>query len=307
MLLVRSMPMRVSGSAPSFPNSTFRMSSLIYLHSPGGSLVGGMALGRVIREHALYTYVGQLSRGSETEHVPGFCVSACAMAFLGGEYRFLLKGSIYGVHRFFWDQHTQSDADVAQIMSAAVVEYIRSMGVDTKLFSLASEASSAELVTPSHDVLFALNVVNDGRKPAGWTIESIPGAIYLKGQQETAFGMHKLMLTCPAHGSMYLYAIFDAGQNTEEVMSWGTHWLFSDDHKREIVDHLVKKSVANGWINLVSGLDKPLLAAFVATRKTIGVGLSPAPGAAFFNGFADMPFQGAAAKLGGFLQVCKPR
>jgi ATP-dependent protease ClpP protease subunit len=34
--------------------------SFLYLHSPGGSLTAGMALGRVIRENRLNTSVGQL-------------------------------------------------------------------------------------------------------------------------------------------------------------------------------------------------------------------------------------------------------
>src|SRR5580704_8318957 len=68
--------------------------SRLFLHSPGGSLLGGIALGRAIREHALQTDVGQFSVGKTTTGArPGYCYSACALAFLGGEYRFLLDGS----------------------------------------------------------------------------------------------------------------------------------------------------------------------------------------------------------------------
>jgi hypothetical protein len=38
----------------------------------------------------------------------------------------------------FWKEHTTRDAALAQLLSAAVVEYISSRGVNTKLFSLAS-------------------------------------------------------------------------------------------------------------------------------------------------------------------------
>jgi hypothetical protein len=216
--------------------------SLMFLHSPGGSLVGGMELGRVIRASSLFTYVGQLNLGDK--FAPGYCYSACALAFLGGEYRYLTKGSVYGVHRFFWEEHTNADADIAQILSASVVEYIRSMGVDTKIFALASQAGPSDLVTPSEEMLLQLNVINNGSQPAKWTIESIPGAIYLKGEQETALGMTKFMLTCPARGPMVLYAIFDAGPNTDEVMAWTTNWLFFDDHQMQIGDHLVSKKLS---------------------------------------------------------------
>lgn len=278
--------------------------SLLYLNSPGGSLLGGMALGRVIREKALYTYVGQFNPAPKHETKPGYCYSACALAFLGGEYRYLVKGSVYGVHRFFWEGHSNNDADIAQILSASVVEYIRSMGVDTKLFALASQAGASEAITPSPDILLSLNVINNGRKPSKWTIESIPGAIYLKGEQETAIGISKFILTCPAKGPMYLYAIFDAGQNTDEVMTWSVNWLFLDGAQNEIEDHLIKKTVTNGWINLIYRVDDELLTAISNAKTAVGIGLSPTPGAAFFNGFSDMPFRDGAIKLPGFLQVC---
>jgi hypothetical protein len=281
--------------------------SHLYLHSPGGNLLGGIALGRVIRAHQLQTDVGQFGAGKlyTTVPRPGYCYSACAVAFLGGEYRFLLNGSVYGVHRFFWKEHTQSDADLAQILSAAVVDYMQSMGVSTELFSLASQAGPDQVVTPTPDKLLALGVINNGRKPVAWSIESVTGAIYLKGQQETSFGINKFLLVCPAQGPMQLWAIFDAGQNTDEVLKWGTHWLFVDGQQLQIQDHLAMEDVKNGWINLTYTVDDRLLSTVVAARSYIGIGLSPAPGAAIFEGFDRMPFDGAVAKLSGFLQVCR--
>lgn len=155
--------------------------SFLYFNSPGGSLLGGIKLGQTIRKHYLFTYIGQFNPASLLHPNPGYCFSACALAFLGGEYRFWTKGSIYGVHRFFWKEHTNNDADVAQILSAAVVQYINSMGVDTKLFALASEAGSSDAITPTPDELLRLNVVNNGEKPVQWSLESLPGMMYLKG------------------------------------------------------------------------------------------------------------------------------
>jgi hypothetical protein len=153
-----------------------------------------------------------------------------------------------------------------------------------------------------------LNVINNGSKPVKWTIESAPGGLYLKGEQETAIGMNKFMLVCPAsRDPMHLYAIFDAGENTNALMAWPTNWLFVDARQLRIDDRLLDKSVKNGWINLVYRVDKVLLAAIVGANSAIGVGLSPTPGAAGFNGFAHMPFEGGAAKLPGFLQVCGNR
>ncbi len=196
---------------------------------------------------------------------------------------------------FFWNAQSGGNADLAQIVSAAVVEYIRSMGVDTKIFALASQAGPSELITPSHEVLLALNVVNDGRKSVTWTIETLAEGMYLKGAQETAFGMNKFMLTCPAHGPMYLYAIFDAGQNAEEVMTWSVNWLFIDKKEVRIDNLLWKKANDHGHINLFYAVNSALLNE-IAGAKKVGVGLQKGVGGAVFSGFSNMPFEGGAAK-----------
>jgi hypothetical protein len=283
--------------------------SSLYLHSPGGSLSGGMALGRVIRENKLTTFIGQFDATSKNrfykESEPGYCYSACATAFLGGEYRYWTNGSVYGVHRFFWNKHSDTDADAAQMISAIVVEYIRSMGVDTKIFALASQAGPSELITPSHEELLELNAVNDGRKPTKWTIESIKEAMYIKGEQETANGTNKFLIVCPTDDTpMAIDVFFDAGQNAEQVMTWPVHWLFLNGQKIGMDKRLLSKTAnTDGNINLIYQLDTALLTA-ISRANTVGIGLQPTTAAVIFSGFDFMPFEGAAAKLPGFLAVC---
>jgi hypothetical protein len=82
--------------------------SILYLNSDGGSLDGGMALGRAIRTAGLFAYIGQAG-AEETiggfykyrQSLPGGCYSAGALAFLGGAYRWIDDKSEYGVHRFY--------------------------------------------------------------------------------------------------------------------------------------------------------------------------------------------------------------
>ena len=59
-------------------------SAIVILNSPGGLLLEGMALGRVIREAGYSTSV---ARG-------GVCHSACVFALLGGVYRFAAPQSM---------------------------------------------------------------------------------------------------------------------------------------------------------------------------------------------------------------------
>jgi hypothetical protein len=280
--------------------------SQLYLHSPGGSLGGGMMLGRAIRQHDLATNVGRLDRQShDNDAMPGECYSACAMAFLGGEYRWLLKGSKYGVHRFFWDKRTEQDVDLAQMMSASVVEYIRSMDVDTKLFSLASQAGPSEMTVPNEETLKRLNVINNGAKKVRWTIESISAGMYLKGEQETYMGTNKFMITCPASSrALEVYTIFDSGQRAAEVMDFAAASLMINFAPVPLESRFLRRENHHGKINMFYPLNAELLNV-ISTARAVGVALQPTREAAWFVGFAGMAFEEGAKKLPGFIQVCR--
>jgi hypothetical protein len=281
-------------------------SSEIYLHSNGGSLSGGMKLGKMIRKYLLQSNIGQLDLSSKYQGIPkaGNCYSSCATAYLGGEFRFLMPNSVYGIHRFYWDKRTDQDADIAQMMSAVVVEYIRSMDVNTEIFTLASRAGRDEIVTPSLEVLVHLNVVNNGLKQTKWTIESIPGGLYLKGEQQTWNGTNKFMVACAPKSPITLYAIFDAGMNAEDAMNFNAETLMVDSTKISLAGRRERKQNNNGKINLAYSVDESILNA-IRKAKTVGILLQPSTEAAIYMGFESMPFDDGRSKLPGFLQVCK--
>jgi hypothetical protein len=57
----------------------------VYLHSPGGSLIGGVRLGELFRKLGMGTAIGRTvkqSSGDFSEIKPGKCLSACAFAFM---------------------------------------------------------------------------------------------------------------------------------------------------------------------------------------------------------------------------------
>lgn len=141
-------------------------SSSLYLNSPGGSLAEGLKLGRFIRQSQLFTEVAR-SGDKLYDIKSGECYSACAIAFLGGPYRFHEKGSIYGVHRFYASSKGGTlNSDEAQIISAAIIEYIRQMGVDPSLFTFMTEAGADDIKPLSEADQIRLNVVNNGEEAA---------------------------------------------------------------------------------------------------------------------------------------------
>jgi hypothetical protein len=280
------------------------LGSSIYLHSPGGSLGGGMALGRLIRQHRLQTRIGRRDPTSkEVSAIAGDCMSACAVAYLGGEYRFWKEGSKFGVHRFSLKDKSDNDSDIAQIIAAGLIEYIRSMDVSTDLFTVSTRAGAQEIVVPTRERLIELNVVNNGFKKPIWTIESASAGIYLKGAQETWNGVNKFLLVCPVKGSMFLHVIFDPGNNAEEVMTFDAESIQLGVTALPAGNRKAGKRLINGMINATYAIDSTVLHLLQKASK-VGVLMQPTFEASFFAGFDNMPFADGAKKLEGFLSVC---
>jgi hypothetical protein len=201
-----------------------------YLNSPGGSLIEGMKIGRVIRKYGLVTYVGQ-NRKEDEKSLPGHCLSACALSFLGGSYRFVENGSIYGVHRFYNNRSPSSqDMDMAQIISAAVSSYIREMGVEAELFDQMTFAGKDDMNIIPPKKLKELNVANGGRLPAKWTIEVVTGSTYLRGEQMTIWGKGRAMFICGNKG-MVMQSIVPVGDKAKSMISgkWFHSLLIDED------------------------------------------------------------------------------
>ncbi|MFT5796914.1 MAG: hypothetical protein ACI84R_000969 [Candidatus Azotimanducaceae bacterium] len=140
----------------------------VLFNSPGGSLDAGLELGRLIREYKLFTVVGDGASVKRHDAFPsgGKCESACAYAFLGGTRRTLTKGAKLGFHQFSLNK--KSSEVVAQIgkvmaqsqkFSGIAISYLVEMGIDARLFALASEAGSDEMFYPTEATAEKYNVI----------------------------------------------------------------------------------------------------------------------------------------------------
>ncbi len=306
--------------------------SFLYLNSPGGNLSAGMRLGRLIRTYGFTTYIGikssesidQAGRaiakalGSEfdedpgyfrhlamSETKPGICMSACALTFLGGSFRFLPNGSEYGVHRFYSTQPDALDSDTTQIISASVLQYIRDMGVDQQLFTDMTTASRDDINIMPLPRLIALRVVNNGKGATVWSVEGTNNGIYLKGQRDTRWGLGKLLLQCGSRKlPLIATAIFDPWGRQAEIVRMPVTLFYIDGTATRIPQKLVLGPlINNGWINVGFPLSSGLVTR-LKTAQTVGVAVQKTIDTQLFAGFEDMDFSGGAEKLMGLLTTC---
>ena len=206
----------------------------VVLNSPGGLVDTGLALGRSIRKHGFWTQVGAalpydigvspsvpnrlipyLHRPTAPP-LPGSCISACSIAFLGGVYRFMDYGSEYGVHRFYSDSSTpdpNTDMEaVTQELVGEIVSYVAEMGVDPLWISQMSKGGKTfqEVVHLSMDQMIKLRVVSPRWTTTSAIREGDDGSYYLAFTTADPWGVHEIDFGCyrPASGQPLLVATF---------------------------------------------------------------------------------------------------
>lgn len=211
--------------------------SQLFLNSPGGNLGEALRLGRAIRELGWTTHVGG-SVGferNEDGHLgmiiwpdfpsQGVCESACAYVFMGGVNRHLSPDAKLGLHRFRAPGQSIS-GDAAQAISGQLISFMAEMGIDARVFVLASnetstsmyhvsraEAEEYDLVTPSGFSDFFLEPYNGGIVAASKRQDGVRDNDYV--EQITAFcrgDQQKLLYYAGTHG---LITGYGAGMGLE--------------------------------------------------------------------------------------------
>jgi hypothetical protein len=146
---------------------------LVRFDSSGGDLIEAMQFGRYLRESGFDTIVAE-----DTAIIPGHlldyvtqtskCFDACVYAFLGGVHRYAAGRSL-AAHQLPGPRNSVSQdrmghVDLEQLRSA-LSAYVRSMGVDPRLATVAATGSAVQGTHVfSRQELTELNVDNSSLK-----------------------------------------------------------------------------------------------------------------------------------------------
>ena len=195
--------------------------------------------------------------------------------------------SFYGVHRFYSGKALPDPLATGQVYSAAILQYVREMGVDPELINEMSKAGEDDMNVLPDSRLLELGVINNGVGRTEWTIKTLSKpkpTLYLKGERDTIFGINKFIIYCENRKKV-LHAIFDPQGREREVMAMRAISLAIDDNTIHIADRVVHRpEPGNGWINVAVELDDGLIRQLLRA-KTVGVMFQYAYEAPMFLGF----------------------
>jgi hypothetical protein len=198
----------------------FNPNPTIVFDSLGGSLLGGIELGKLIRRLKLDTELAPIYTEEVLDRSPSgyherivakdvICASACSLAFIGGVRRTLTKGGKLGVHQFSTISGTLSEGD-SQVTVTTLASYVSEMGVDRQMIDLASMTASTSIYLITPQVARQLRIDNTVAPLASWKINvDSNGTPRLEVLQEVAPG-HMVMLTFGEVGGRYVLSVISA-------------------------------------------------------------------------------------------------
>ena len=154
----------------------------VALDSPGGSLLGGLQLGRLIRKLGFKTSVAKTIRDgrSHDRSKGGICFSACAYAFLGGTERVVAAGQ-YGIHQFYTDAllkdpqgkvFTAIDFSDQQALTGFLLSYVLEMGVKPELVVEANRTAPTDISLPDDRQLLDFRVAFEAKRYGEWKLQA---------------------------------------------------------------------------------------------------------------------------------------
>jgi hypothetical protein len=153
------------GTAATFAQAVERHAEYIktvVLNSPGGSVSDALAMGRLIRDRKIATFV----------EAGKACASSCPLVFFGGIERRAGDKAAIGVHQVFAVKSASSapasrdEMSDAQRISARCQRYLNDMGIDLQVWIHAMETPKDRLFVFKPDEMQKLNIVTAAATPS---------------------------------------------------------------------------------------------------------------------------------------------
>lgn len=279
--------------------------STMYIDSTGGDVEAAMDIGRLIRDNWFSTSIGRYHLKSrvlddpvvDRELVAGECLSAATLVYLGGRLRHFPNGSKFGVHQFSFKDPSPENLIRSQTLSARIASYISDMGVAPNFLEISSSTPSNEINLISASQLRQLNVVTDGATDVDWSVQARGGVLYVRGERDSIFGHHKVMLAYSKRAGFMYWAVIEAQGREEELTSLGlVEIVLNDEETRIDISDRCERVVAGIYVHILTNLTHDE-ARSIAFARSLGVHVRFCVDAPMFLGVTPMSTHGGREQL----------
>ena len=104
------------------------------------------------------------------------------------------------------------------MLSARISSYLQEMGVSLSFLELSSSTGNAALLNVEPEKLQEIGVITGALTEAEWTVQAKNRVIYVKGERDSMYGHHKVML-CYSKGVGFLFWCVIESQGREDELN----------------------------------------------------------------------------------------
>jgi hypothetical protein len=277
----------------------------IYIDSIGGDVEAAMGIARLIRSGWYETSIGRYHlntaalRGHilERELLRGQCLSAATLVFLGGRLRHFPDSAEFGVHQFSFKNPSPENLAQSQLLSAKMARFIDEMEIELEFMEISSSTSGNEISKLDIEQLKKLKVVTGGITDVSWTVQARNNMIYVRGERDSIFGHHKVMLGYIGGHGLYFWAVVEAQGRETELTTYGlVEIVINGEATRLDVTDRCERAVSGIYVNILAKLTTEE-AGQIALSDSFGVQIRFSSDAGMFLGVSAMSTEGGREEL----------
>jgi hypothetical protein len=277
----------------------------VYLDSSGGDVEAAMGIARLIRSGWYETSIGRYHLNTtaprdhivERELLQGQCLSAATLVYLGGRLRHFPDGAEFGVHQFSFKNPSPANLAQSQLLSAKMARFMGEMGIQLEFMEIASSTSGEKINRLNIEDLKKLKVVTGGITDVNWTVQAKNNMIYVRGERDSIFGHHKVMLGYIKGHGLYFWAVIEAQGREGELTTFGlVEIVVNGEAIRIDVTDRCERAVSGSYVNILVKLTTEE-AGLVALSDSFGVQIRFSSDAGMFLGVSAMSTVGGREQL----------
>jgi hypothetical protein len=228
----------------------------LYFNSPGGLVLEGIALGRVIRTLGHSTGIGEFGKEynfkDSQKEIRAICASACVYAFAGGVLReYFARDTLLGVHQFYrTEKENIGDIGDTQRLSAIILAYLTEMGVNSRAFVIASQATKDDMIWITPSEAAALNLAYDGSEKTTAHIKLADGTPYLRLEQTRETATARILFLCDRGVILIRAGIVTTEGNTQELLSWNSAYYIELSDQSRLRGRSIIPAQSTMWVDI---------------------------------------------------------